>query len=79
MVGVSEKKADDVVERRVTRYIYNVHIVYFPEIKLLIQKYNFLWLRQSAKNTKKCLVAALWELWALFTKVGGQSFPELSS
>ena len=53
MVGVLEKKADDVVERRVTRYIYNVHIVYFPEIKLLIQKYNFLWLQQSAIQTQK--------------------------
>ena len=54
MVGVSEIKADDAVERRVTRYIYNVHIiVYFPEIKLLIQKYNFLWLQQSAIQTQK--------------------------
>ena len=53
MVGVSKEKANEVVERRVTRYIYNVHIVYFPEIKLLIQKYNFLWLQQSAIQTQK--------------------------
>ena len=53
MVGVSKKKADEVVERRVTRYLYNMYIVYFPEIKLLNLKVQLLWLEQSAIKTQK--------------------------
>ena len=53
MVGVSKEKADEVVERRVTRYLYNMYIVYFPEIKLLNLKVQLLWLEQSAIKTQK--------------------------